>query len=395
MKSQRMPARSDGPERLLKEKVQCNSWTGRVRVSAVVALLFAVIVLASYPASAAVSPSQQNKSQALPKPVAEPMPAPAAAPEPTPTPPPPTPEQLPPRPPEIAWDGKQLSINADNSTLYDILMAVRSRLGTSIDVPASASSERVAVHLGPAPARAVLSALLEGSNYDYIIKARESNQNEIQSMIVTLRGEGSDKDIPGDRDTNSATMTIPGAAVRRPPGYSRSGKPAFQEQMAPEQESSSTPDPPTAPIPNATEPAAVSGDSNQPAAVSGDSKQAAALSGDSSEPTPVGGDSKQAAAVSGDSSQPAAVSGDSKQPAAQPVAETPVTSPVASPVEASPGGGDSNPLIIESTPATAGAVVGPTPTTPAEMSDQLQRMYELRRQMQAQQNRPTAPPPQP
>ena len=383
MKSPRMPVSSDGPERLLKKKVLCNSCTRRVRVSAVVSLLFAVIVLASYPASAAVSPRQQNKSQALPKPAAEPMP-PAAAPEPTPTRPPPTPEQLPPRPPEIAWDGKQLSINADNSTLYDILMAVRSRLGASIDVPASASSERVAVHLGPAPARAVLSALLEGSNYDYIIKARESNQNEIQSMIVTLRGEGSDKDIPGDRDTNSATMTIPGAAVRRPPGYSRSGRPAFQEQMAPEQESSSTPDPPTAPIPNTTEPAAVSGDSNQAAAVSGDSKQPAA----------VGEDSKQPAAVSGDSKQPAAVSGDSNQPAAQPVAETPVTSPVASPVEASPGG-DSNPLIIESTPATAGAVVGPTPTTATEMSDQLQRMYELRRQMQAQQNQATTPPPRP
>ena len=353
MKSPRMPVSSDGPERLLKKKVLCNSWTRRVRVSAVVSLLFAVIVLASYPASAAVSPRQQNKSQALPKPAAEPMP-PAAAPEPTPTRPPPTPEQLPPRPPEIAWDGKQLSINADNSTLYDILMAVRSRLGASIDVPASASSERVAVHLGPAPARAVLSALLEGSNYDYIIKARESNQNEIQSMIVTLRGEGTDKDIHDDRDTNSATMTIPGAAVRRPPGYSRSGRPAFQEQMAPEQESSSTPDPPTAPIPNTTEPAAVSGDSNQAAAVSGDSNQ----------------------------------------PAAQPVAETPVTSPVASPVEASPGG-DSNPLIIESTPATAGAVVGPTPTTATEMSDQLQRMYELRRQMQAQQNQATTPPPRP
>jgi len=335
-----MPASSDGRERLLKEKVHCNLWAGWVQVSAVVPLLFAVIALASYPGSAAVSASEQSKSQALPKPITEPMPTPTAAPEPAP--PPPTPEQLPPHAPEVVWDGKQLSIKADNSTLYDVLVAVRSRLGASIDVPVSASSERVALRLGPAPARAVLTALLEGSNYDYIIQEGESNKDEIQSMILTLRGKGNDGDTHDDRDTNSGSMAISGAA-RRMPGYSRSGRPAFQEQMGPDQESSSTPDPPTAPVGETTEAAAVSTDSNQPAA--------------------------------------------------QPVAETPVPSRDASPVATSLGG--SNPLVIQSTPVTAGAVVGPTPITTPEMTDQLQRMYEQRRQMQSQQNQGTTPPSHP
>ena len=337
-----MPASSDGRERLLKEKVHCNSWTGRVQVSAVVPLLFAVIALASYPGSAAVSASEQSKSQALPKPITDPMPAAAAAPEPTPTLPTPTPEQLLPLAPEVVWDGKQLSINAENCTLYAILAAVRSQLGLSIDVPASASSERVAVRLGPAPARAVLTALLEGSNYDYIIQESESNKDEIQSMVLTLRGKGNDSDSRDDREANSGGVATSGA-VRRMPGFSRSGRPAFQEQMAPDQESPSTPDPPTASIPETTEPAAASTDSNQPAA--------------------------------------------------QPVAETPVPSRDASPVATSLGG--NNPLLIQSTPVTAGAVVGPTPITTPEMTDQLQRMYEQRRQMQSQQNQGTTPPSHP
>jgi hypothetical protein len=350
-----MPACSDGPERLLKEKLQCHSWTGRVQESVAV-LLFAVIVLANYPGNAAVSPSQQNESQTLPKPSAEVVSAPVAESEPPP--PPPTPEQLPPRAPEVEWDGKQLSIDADNSTLYAIMVAVRSRLGVNIEVPGSAASERVTVRLGPAPAREVLSALLEGSNYNYIIMARESNRNEIQSMTLTLRGEGIYKDTHDDTDTNSGSMAS-SSAVRRPPGYSRSGRPAFQEQLAPDRESSSTLDPP----PETTEPATLSVDSNQPAA------------------QPV-------------AETPVTSRDVSPQPSAQPVAETPVTNRDASPVEASHGG-DSNPLVIQSTPVTAGAVVGPIPTTSAGQTDQLQRMYELRQKMQTQSNQGTTPPPQP
>ena len=328
-----MPPSLDGSERLLKEKAQCNLWSGRALIS-VVPLLFVTAALASDPGS------QQNTSQALPKPISEPMLAPAAAPEPTTIPPKPTPERLPPRAPEVVWDGKQLSINADNSTLHAILEAVRSRLGVDIDVPANASSERVAVRLGPAPAREVLSALLEGSNYDYIIVTRESNQNEIQSMILTLRGQGNDKNTHDDKDTNDGSLTV-ADTVRRMPGYSRSGRLSFQDQMAPEQERSSTPDPSPASIPETTEPAAVSMDSSQPPP--------------------------------------------------QPAADTPVTSRDASPVDGSLGSG--SPLVIESTPVTAGAVVGPTPTTPAEMTNQLQRMYEMRQKMQQQQNQGTIPPP--
>jgi len=300
-----------------------------------VPLLFAAIVLATDPGSS----GQHNESRDLPKPIARPMPAPVVASEPGTTPPTPSSKRFPAHPPELAWDGKQLSITADNSTLYEILVAVRSRLGANIDVPTNASSERVAVRLGPGPAREVLSALLEGSNYNYIIMARESNQNEIESVTLSSRAVGNERDASDVRDNNKETMAT-ADADRRTPGYSRSARPASQEQMPPEEESSS---------------------------------------------------SNPQAAPSSETTERAKTRIDSNQPVSQAVSEVPVTSQDAAAVDASLGSG--NPLVIEPTAVTAGAVVGPTPTTPEEMTNQLQRMYDLRQKMQHQQNQGTTTPP--
>jgi hypothetical protein len=123
-----------------------------------------------------------------------------------------TPEQMPPRVPEVFWDGKQLSIKSENSTLSDILAAVRARTGASIDIPPGAAAERVATKLGPASAREVLASLLDNSNFDYIIQASDKNEACLGSVILTPRGKAIDE--------LAATQTDPEA--RRMPGNSGS-----------------------------------------------------------------------------------------------------------------------------------------------------------------------------
>src|SRR5262245_60317508 len=76
---------------------------------------------------------------------------------------------LPLRPPRVSYSNGMLGIVAENSTLADVLTAVRQKTGTNIDAPASAASERVVISIGPAPANSVLAALLNGSRFDYII----------------------------------------------------------------------------------------------------------------------------------------------------------------------------------------------------------------------------------
>jgi hypothetical protein len=141
------------------------------------------------------------------------------------------------KPPTISWDGQQLTIDADNSTLSEILLGIRARTGASIDMPPSTGAEKVFVHLGPAPIREVLSSLLYGTDFDYVIQASDTDERGLRSVTLTER-EKSDK---ADAVTAS---DAPGQPRKRlMPGYSAPGKRDFQvaaETAAESSASSST-----------------------------------------------------------------------------------------------------------------------------------------------------------
>jgi hypothetical protein len=88
---------------------------------------------------------------------------------------------------QVSYEDGQLTIIAENSKLGDILAAVSERMGAEIELPASASDERIWVRLGPGPARRVLAALLGGTDLDYVIQASETDPEGIQSVLLTPR----------------------------------------------------------------------------------------------------------------------------------------------------------------------------------------------------------------
>jgi hypothetical protein len=104
--------------------------------------------------------------------------------------PPPTLEQTPPTPPNVSYQNGQLTINAPNSTLSQVLHAVQARTGASIEVPAGAGSERVVAQLGPGDPRDVLNTLLNGSKFDYVILGVNGNPGAVQKVILTPRQSG-------------------------------------------------------------------------------------------------------------------------------------------------------------------------------------------------------------
>jgi hypothetical protein len=108
---------------------------------------------------------------------------------PPPPPPPLTPGQMPPKVPQVSWDGKLLTINSDNSTLGDILAAIRRLTGADLDIPAKGSSERIAARLGPGPAREIISTLLSWTDFDYVIQASDTDAAGIRSVLLTPRGK--------------------------------------------------------------------------------------------------------------------------------------------------------------------------------------------------------------
>jgi hypothetical protein len=103
----------------------------------------------------------------------------------SPNPLPPVPlDQTPAVPPQVNYVAGQLTIVADNCTLGDILVAVRTQTGINLDIPAG-SAERVVTKLGPGSVHDVLASLLSGSHFNYVMLGSPNDPSAIQRLILT------------------------------------------------------------------------------------------------------------------------------------------------------------------------------------------------------------------
>lgn len=164
--------------------------------------------------------SHKHKTKPKPKLVEEP-PSP-----PLPPPPSPTPEQLPSRQPTVTYQNGELTIQAANSTLGDILRAVGSKTGASIDVPPGAN-ERVVSQFGPGPAREVLAKLLNGTNFNYVMIGTPADPTTVAQLILTVRRGGEENANHG-----AVYQEASQPAGFTPPGIIRRG---FNAQLPPNQ----------------------------------------------------------------------------------------------------------------------------------------------------------------
>jgi len=103
-----------------------------------------------------------------------------------------SPEQMPATPPQVAFNNGILTIMADNSTLGDVLRAVHRQTGAAIEVPGNAT-ERVVGKFGPGAPRDVLSALLNGSHFNYVLLGSATNSSALDRVILTSRPAGADE----------------------------------------------------------------------------------------------------------------------------------------------------------------------------------------------------------
>jgi hypothetical protein len=116
--------------------------------------------------------------------------------------------------PIATYDHGQLTIVAENVPLSEVMSALHSVMGTEIEIPPSASEDRIWARLGPGPARKILSDLLNNTDLDYVIQGSSKDAGGIQSVTLTLHAD----DAPGK--AGASTEAAAGhSAVRRPPGY--------------------------------------------------------------------------------------------------------------------------------------------------------------------------------
>ena len=97
------------------------------------------------------------------------------------TPPPPKPAVT------VTFENGMLHIHAEKATLAQVLFEVQRATHAEIAIPAGAELEQVVAELGPAPARDVLGALLNGSAYNFIFVGEELS---LERVILTRRDPG-------------------------------------------------------------------------------------------------------------------------------------------------------------------------------------------------------------
>jgi hypothetical protein len=104
-------------------------------------------------------------------------------------PPPPLPlAQMPAGPVITLYQNGELTVEAQNSNLGDVLRVVSAQTGTLIDIPPG-HDERVVGIFGPGRPREVLASLLNGSPFNYVMLWSTVDPNRLEKVALSLRSE--------------------------------------------------------------------------------------------------------------------------------------------------------------------------------------------------------------
>jgi len=101
--------------------------------------------------------------------------------------------------PVVTYRDGQLTIDAQNSTLAEVLKLVADKTGAVIEVPPGSGLERIVEHTGPGRAEDVLARLLNGSAFDFIIVSSPQRPYDPTQVLLSLRQ--SDTPPLGQADT--------------------------------------------------------------------------------------------------------------------------------------------------------------------------------------------------
>ncbi|MDR3750280.1 MAG: hypothetical protein P4K94_02225 [Terracidiphilus sp.] len=183
------------------------------RVGTRLAVLAAAALLGALPFAAAQTPATPHASTTAHKTArahkragaAHPQPATVQATPEAVKPPAPKPPNWPandrPANASVVWDSHGLRIDAENSSLAQILKDVSTATGAKLE--GFSSDERVFGAYGPGKARDVLSQLLEGSGYNLLMMG-DLGQGAPRQIVLSVRHAGSMQPAAGADQANSS-----------------------------------------------------------------------------------------------------------------------------------------------------------------------------------------------
>jgi hypothetical protein len=88
-------------------------------------------------------------------------------------------------PPAISFDGRILSLSAENQSVGQLLSVIQKSTGLRFEAPGELQSMRLPlVEITKVSVREALLRLLEGTNYDYILVAVPGDPDRIQTLLI-------------------------------------------------------------------------------------------------------------------------------------------------------------------------------------------------------------------
>jgi AMIN domain len=123
-------------------------------------------------------------------------------------------------PVRVSFQNGLLSVRADKATLAQVLFEVHRQTGADIAVPAEAEQELVVTDLGPAPAKEVLLALLNGTHYNFILLGYDGDAGGVQRVMLSPKSGGFTTEPYVPPDQNS----LPQSGPQYSPGQAWAGR---------------------------------------------------------------------------------------------------------------------------------------------------------------------------
>jgi hypothetical protein len=90
----------------------------------------------------------------------------------------------------VEFQNGKLTIRTEKASLAEVLSEVRNRTGAEISIPPGADQEQVVGNFGPGAPRDVLTALLNGSRFNFILVGSDRDASQLKSVILSARGAG-------------------------------------------------------------------------------------------------------------------------------------------------------------------------------------------------------------
>ena len=124
---------------------------------------------------------------------------------------------------EVQFQNGKLTILSNNATLAEVLYEVHRKTGADIPIPSGAERDQVTGNFGPGPAREVMASLLNGSPFNFILVASDTDPSQLRSVVLTARGDA------GSQTT--AYFPAPPAAQGNPGQPVNQGQPDAQPEV--------------------------------------------------------------------------------------------------------------------------------------------------------------------